>query len=142
MFIFVKTLIGRTYTVEVEENSTIGELRQAIFDKSNIPQSLQMLVFAGKLLINDKATLSEWYIGRDYGMNMLNFPGNIYSHKIVCDHKEAKELTVKLSWSNLIEDIKFQIQDKTGIPWESIRVFYKDRELSDEEAIIRSKIYL
>ena len=142
MFLFIKTPSGRTYTVEIEENCTIGELKQAIFDKSNIPQSLQMLVFAGKLLTNDHATLSEWYVRRDYGLHMVSLPGIKYSHKIVCDHKVAKELTVKLNWSNLIEDIKFQIQDKTGIPWESIRVFYKDRELSDEEAIIKFKIYL
>ena len=51
-----------------------------------------------------------------------------------------KELTVMLNSINLIEDIKFQIQDKTGIPFESIRVLYNERELSDEEALIESKI--
>ena len=140
MFLFVKTLIGRTYTVEIDYNSTIGELRQAIFDKYNIPQSLQMLLFAGKLLTNDQATFFDWNIRRDSGMHMLNLPAAKYSHKIIFENKDKKELTVILNSSNLIEDIKFQIQDKTGIPFESIRVFYNDRELSDEEALIESKI--
>ena len=59
MYIFVKAFRERTYTVEMDENNTIGELRQAIYDKSNIPQSLQILLYAGKLLTNDQATLSD-----------------------------------------------------------------------------------
>ena len=38
-----------------------------------------------------------------------------------------------------MEDIKFQIQDETGIPCDSIEVFFGDRELSDEAALVDSK---
>ena len=140
MLLFLKAITGRTYTIEIDDNSTIGELRQAIYDKYNIPQSLQMLVFAGKLLTNDQATFFDLNIRRDSGMHMLNLPGIKYSHKIIFENKGKKELTVILNSSNLVEDIKFQIQDKAGIPFESIRVFFNDRELSDEEAIIEPKI--
>ena len=71
---------------------------------------------------------------------MLNLPGIKYSHQIIFENKIKKELTVMLNSINLIEDIKFQIQDKTGIPFESIRVFHNERELSDEEALIELKM--
>ena len=56
--------------------------------------------------------------------------------------KHNKILQVKLQSCSLVEDIKFQIQDETGIPCDSIKVFFEDRELSDEEALIDSKFIL
>lgn len=70
MQIFVKTLTGRTMSLDVEENTSVNEVKRMIESAEGVPHGDQRLIFEGKQL-EDKQTLGDYNIQKESTLHLV-----------------------------------------------------------------------
>ena len=89
--IFVKTLTGKTITLEVEPGDYISTVKTKIQEQEGIPPDQQQLTYRGKLLENDNETLADYNIQKESTLILkLRLPGTAENLKSVSDETALK----------------------------------------------------
>ena len=124
--IFVRTITGKTMTVDVSETENVAGLKRMIAEREGIPAGEMRLIFAGKEL-NEERALSDYNIGKASTVHLvLRLRGGF---QIFVRTLTGKTMTLDVESTDSIDSVHKKIQEREGIPASEQRLIFAGKQL-------------
>ena len=132
MQVFVKTFHRKTIVLDLEEWSTIKDIKIMIQDREGIPFEEIRLTNLGRVLNDDNKTIKDYNISNQ---STLEIHLKLNNENYIFIKFENEKFKLRYNQNETILDIKKKILKEINIPIENQKLYLLDKELTNDENI-------